>query len=339
MTPPRAPDAPPLASHDELVALDSIAALLALYRSRGCPGDDEAVLERAQADWRREALARARAVTTDPAALEPVTCEVDGVRYAIYGVMHGMVGGGDADYKAFVDRSLEALDPVVFENGLSWFYPSRGRSADIPDFWVLGALGSLRLGLYVGFTFPAQLWTLLLEGLRVGGGGGDPDGFDFSARYHAVDPETRRGLEEYPPLPSRLQIDYELTRWDAAGWLAAWRFPFAIVPRSLFMAGFARGFAERHGLRELALVVGDLHTLEIAHLLAAPPRPAGALHPLDAAGRAFGARGALSRRVGAGARKAVHLGLAAVGGLLGLLPLILVALLVVTWLARSGWLG
>ncbi len=332
------PGQAPLASHDELVGLESIAALLALYRSRGCEGDDEAVLERAQADWRREALARARAVTEEPAALEPVVCEADGVRYAIYGVVHGMVGGGDRGYKAFVDRSLEALDPVVFENGLSWFYPSRGRSADIPDFWVLGALGSLRLGLYVGFTFPAQLWTLVLEGLRVGGGGGDPDGFDFSARYHAVDPETRRGLEEHPPLPSRLQIDYELTGWDAAGWLAAWRFPFAIVPRSLFMAGFARGFAERRGLRELALVVGDLHTLEVARFLAAPPGRAGALHPLDAAGRAFGARGEVSRRIGAGGRKAVHLGLAAVGGLLGLIPLIALVLLVI-WLVRSRWLG
>ncbi len=313
-------DETPLASHDELVALESLSALLALYRDRGCSGDDEEVLERVQRDWRAVAAARAREVTEAPEALPAVTREREGRRYAIYGVIHGMVGGEDATYKAFVNATVGALEPVLFENGLSWFYPRRGAYADIPDFWVMGALGSLRMGLYVGLTFPLQLWTLLREALKIGGAPAEEGAptFDFTPRYHAIDPETRRGLEEFPPLPSRLQVEYEMNAWDRAGFAAGWRHPFAIVPRSLFMAGFAVGYGESRAASEVSLVVGDLHTLEVAFFLSAPPQD----HPLWRAGQAFGRRSDASRRVGARLRKGVHLGLAGVGGLIGLVPLI-----------------
>lgn len=322
----------PHLDHDTWVGLSSLDDLLARFRALGVAGDDEAVLTAAQADWRAAALARAREAPPAPERLEPVSRTLpNGPTVDIYGVVHGMVGGESSGYKAFVDATVGQLEPVVFENGLSYFYPRKGVHADMPDFWVMGVLGSLRIGLFVGLRFFVLLWELIRDALRAGGGGDDDAPLEdvvFSPRYHALDPETRRGLDPYPPLPSRLQIAYELKAWNEAGALAGWRQPFAIVPRSLFMAGFAAGYAAARGLDRVALVVGDLHTMEIARFLEEPPTD----HPLWQQGYAFGQRSDGSRRLGHWGRKAIHLTLAAVFGLIGLLP----ALAVLWWIV--GWL-
>ena len=257
--------------HDEFLELESLDALMARYRELGFEGDDEALLLEAQRDWHEVALAKARAVTEAPPRFLPDSYERGGVRYDVYGVIHGLFGGEDRDYKAFVDAPLGELEVVLFENGLSYFYPHADQIASIPDFVVLGAGGSLRTGLYVGLRFPLLLWEALRELVKAGRSGEDgQEVFDYDPRYHALDLETRRGVEPDPPLPSRLQIEYELRRWDAAGRLAGWSEPFAIVPRSMFMAGFAEGYATSRGLSSVALVVGDLHTAELLAFMRDP---------------------------------------------------------------------
>ena len=316
--------------YDTWVGLTSLDDLLTRFRAAGATGDDEAVLTAAQADWRRASLERAREPGAVPERLEPVTRTLDGVTYEVYGVVHGMVGGESRDYKQFCDAAVGELEPALFENGLSYFYPRKGAFADIPDFWVLGVGGSLRVGLYVGFRFFELVWELLRDALRLGGQAPDDGPLEAvvcSPRYHAIDPEARRGLDEYPPLPSRLQIDYELAGWARAGKLAGWRYPTAIVPRSLYMAAFAAGYAGARGLQRVALVVGDLHTMEIVRFLEAPPRD----HPVWRQGEAFGRRDDGARVRGARLRKLAHLGVAAAAGLVGLLPALAVLWLVLLW--------
>jgi hypothetical protein len=316
----------PLATHDEFVQAESLAALRALYRERGFDAGDEAFLERAQRDWRTVALAKAREVTEPPPELPPVVCERDGVRFSIFGVVHGLVGGQDREYKEFVNAAVARLDHVLIENALGYFYPAR-ETTWIPDFVVLGIGGSFRVGLYVGLRLPLLLWEGLRELFKTGRST-DPeafDAYDYSPVYHAIDPETRRGLDEYPPLPSWLQIDYEMSEWDRLGWRAGWAGAFAIVPRSAFMAGFARGYAASRGRVEVALLVGDLHTVEIQRFLEDP----GLDHPLFRAGQAWGQRSDRSRRLAFLCAKLIHLALAGLGGSLVIVPVLLVVLALV----------
>ena len=313
----------PLVSVAEVLGAGSLDELEGLYRQRGFQGDRAAFLLRAQADWHRVALAEAKRLDPPaPPALTPEVVRPFGREVRVHGVIHGMLGGDDPAYKEFVDARLRDLQGVAFENGLAWFYPSVG-GVTIPDFAVLGVGGSLALGLSVGVLFPRLVWDALRELFKAGRGRGAEveELVEFSPRYHGLDPELRRGIEPDPPLPARLQIEYELGEWDRRGFLAALRDPFAIVPRSLYMAGFAVGWAEGEGGGSADLVVGDLHTMEIVRFLEQPER--WEAHRLFAAGRRFARLPRGRRRWALVGEKGLHLGLAALAGCLILLPVIL----------------
>ena len=324
-------EAAPLVSVQELLSAGSLGELEALYAARGFQGDRRAFLLRAQQDWHRVALAEAKRLDPPaPLELDAVTVEPLGKRVSVHGVIHGMVGGDDPAYKQFVDARLRKLSHTAFENGLSWFYPA-ARKAVIPDFAVLGVLGSIALGLQVGFLFPRLVWETLRELLKLGrgrDGAGGEELVEYSPRYHGLDPELRRGIEPDPPLPARLQIEYEMGEWDRRGALAALRDPFAIVPRSLYMAGFALGWAEGPGSGAADLVVGDLHTMEVVRFLEQVER--WEAHPLFAAGRRFARLSPLRRELTRAALKAVHLAFAALSGAAILIP----ALLGLLWLLQ-----
>lgn len=318
----------PLLTHAEFVGLKTIDELLALYAGRGVTGKREACLERAQRDWGQVALAKAKETTESPERFVPDTVARGGVEYAIYGTIHGIIGGQDREYKDFVDGAIDELDLVLFENALFYFYPKK-KGANIPDFAVLGLLGSLRIGIHVGLIFFILLWEGLKELLKVGRRAGDgAEAFVYSPRYHAIDVETRRGLDDdYPILPSRLSIDYDMSRWNAAGPFAAWRDPFAIAPRSMFMAGFAEGYAISRGLERVDLVVGDLHTAEIQRFLEDPALD----HPVFRSGQAWGRRSDGARKVAALVAKVLHLGLAGMAGVV-----VLIAIAAVVFFAYEG---
>jgi SAM-dependent methyltransferase len=316
-------------THAEFLETADIASLKALYTARGVDtaGPKQKWLEQAQQDWQRAAMARARRVTEKPERLEPVRTERGGVQFAIYGVWHGLIGGRDKEYKDFVDATFATLDHTVFENGLQRMYPKK-KYAIISDYSVLGVLGAIRIGLEVGFIFPVLIYELLSEIFKFGGSK-SADAYDYSPLFHAVDAETRRGLENWPPLPSRLQIDYEFSEWTRRGAFATWAAPYAIAPRSMFMAGFACGYAEANGLESINLVVGDLHLVEIQRFLEDPTLD----HALFQRGVARGRRG--SARV-LPFDKIVHLSIAAVAGCLILVPAIYAIMFAITYLSGAS---
>ncbi len=316
-------------THAEFLETADIAALKALYGERGVDttGKKQKWLEQAQQDWQRAALSRARLVTEKPESLTPACSERAGVQFQIYGVWHGIIGGRDKEYKAFVDKTLGTLEHSVFENGLQFMYPKK-RYVVISDYSVLGVLGAIRIGLEVGFIFPILLYELFTEFFKLGRPKGT-DAYEYSPVFHAVDPETRRGLEDWPPLPSRLQIDYELGEWERRGAFATWAAPYAIAPRSMFMAGFACGYAESQALDSVNLVVGDLHVAEIQRFLEDPNLE----HEVFKLGQARGRRG--SNRL-LPLDKVLHLSIAALAGCVILAPVLYVIMLAFTYLVGGS---
>lgn len=301
---------------DEFLGLGSLSELEAKYRGRGFEGGGrEELLLEAQRDWYEVAKVAAQGVEK-PERFEPLLVERAGVTYEIYGLYHGYIGGPNPEYKSFIREALGRLDFAVFENGISWFHGGVS-GVTIPDFMVLGALGAIAVGAHVGVYFPIHLWEMVGEVFHFQAGTEESE-FDYDPRYHAVDPELRRGLCEDPPLPSRLQIEYEMDLWDNGGLLARVKDPYAIVPRSMFMAGFAVGYAEAHGLKRVPIIVGDLHTTEIQRFL----EDASLAHPLFASAVSFGGRSTGMRRLLFALVKIRHLGLAGITGSLAMLPVI-----------------
>lgn len=300
-------DAPePLLDYEGFLTVKDLAGLLEVYRAAGVEGDQEKVLERVQVDWYHAALAHARQVESTPERFEPDCGTLEGIEVRVWGLFHDLWGGSDPEYKAFVRASLAELDEVLFENGVSYFYSPK-RKVTVPDIAVGFPMASIRLGLYVGLRFPILVKDLIWNVFSLGHTFDPKEPYTLSPKYHSLPVEARRGVEPDPPLPTHLMVEYELSAWEEAGALAPLKHPFAIVPRSMFMAAFAYGYAKARDLKQVDIVVGDFHTGEILHFLADPPREHAAWKLGEAYGRlADGARSLRTAMVKTG-----HLGLAA----------------------------
>jgi len=266
--------------------------------------DDKARLAAARGAWVTAATdeAKRQAEAGPPTSLPPVTVEAGGVTYALYGVIHGIVGGESKAYRDFVRDGVAALERPVMENGIRHLYPNDAVE-EIPDFAVLGIVGALWMGLLVAIQYPLLLWELARELLRKE----SPDAafeLESGVLYHGLDHEVRRALGPDGELPSGLSIDLEMRRWDASTVKARLADPSALVPRSLYMAGYAAGSASRRDAERLSLVIGDRHTSEIAVFLTDPE---WSRHPLFQRGRRFGALPDGRRRARFAAVKIGHL--------------------------------
>ncbi|MBL4846304.1 MAG: hypothetical protein JKY65_12315 [Planctomycetes bacterium] len=313
----------PLLNYDEFLAIEGLDPLVERYRASGVEGDREAVLARVQHDWYLAALAHARAVETVPERFEPDCGTLDGVTVRVWGLFHGMWGGSDCEYKEFVRAPLRELGEVLFENGVGYYYKPR-RKVTVPDFAVIFPLGSIRHGFYVGLRFPMLMKELIWDRFNLGHTFNPAEPYVLSPSYHSLPIEARRGVEELPPLPTHLMVEYELGNWERAGALGAFFEPFAIVPRSMFMAAFAYGYASERNQSQVDMVVGDLHTGEVLHFLADPPRE----HAIWKLGEAYGRLSDGPRMLKTALLKICHLGLAASIGA----PLLIGTLVLLWWL-------
>lgn len=288
--------------------LDAIESFVVRFRSEAAQENykRELLLRRVQFDWYLAAIAHARKVERVPERFEPDCGTLDGVEVRIWGLFHGMAAGSEVEYKTFVRSSLADLNEVLFENGVGYFYSPK-RKVTVPDFAVGFPLASIRLGFWVGLRFPVLMKELLEDVFNLGHTFNPAEPYTLSPKYHSLPVEARRGVEPGAPLPTHLMVEYELTAWEKAGALAPFVHHFAIVPRSMFMAAFAYGYAKARDLQQVDMVVGDLHTGEILHFLANPPREHAAWRLGEAYGRlANGARSFKTALVKTG-----HLGLSA----------------------------
>jgi hypothetical protein len=312
----------PLVSLAEILEATDLSVLLAAYRAIHPTASDARLVGFLRDDW-HALTTDAAAVSVAPDRFDPVTVERDGCRYDIFGVIHGIAGGDDRAYIEFVSTAVAKAPWLLIENGIGYYY-RHPHDEWIPDFVVLGFVRSAWLGLSTAFKAPLLFVDLAREIARRLIPARQSDVYDPA--YHALDPELRRGLDG--ALPAQLEIPWALTRFRSRDPRATFADPIACVPRSLFMAGYAVGVVERDALREVALLVGDLHTTEIAAFLARPERDAD---PIFRRGRAMALLEPRRRRVAFAIGKLLHLGAAMVGMTPVVTP---VVALVLWWLDR-----
>lgn len=227
--------------------------------------------------WQKVARAKIEANTTQlyeqkPELLDFLQIEHEGVSYQIYGVIHGWTGGVSAEYRALVQKSLQFEPEIIYEKMLGRFYGSKG-AIETSDFCVLRRRGQFMLGLRMMLVWPLFLAMAVFEigkELFTKKHNEAADNDYNNIHYHNIDRELRRGLDG--SLPTRLQIEYEMNCWH--GWRGFWDMDLLmrVVPRSAYLAEFARQWAREKGLHRLAIVVGDRHLTEVRHFLEHPTK-------------------------------------------------------------------
>ena len=311
---------PPLVSLPEILEAPDLRVLLDRYRTRDVYLSDRQLLGQLRSDWQKLADGAASSARP-PTRLEPLVALRGGTTFRIFGVIHGIVGGDDRAYMRFVADGLDGTAHVLVENGIGYYY-RQPKNEWIPDFVVLGLARSAWLGFTTAGKAPLVFWDLAMELVRRGTSAHQGA---FDPAYHGLDPEVRRGLDVEAALPARLEVPFALERFDSHTVRAVVDDPVACVPRSLFMAGYAVGVAERDGLSTVDLLVGDLHTTEIAWFLT---RREHEEHALFRWGVAFARLPKGVRRIRFAMQKAAHLGAA----VLGTLPIIAPAVAFAMWL-------
>lgn len=248
-----------------ILQLPDLAALTARFGS----------VEAAAQAWQEAALTDIKAGSEQlraakPQRLDALAFTSGGVRFRVYGVIHGWTGGVSEEYRALVQASLKDEKNVLYEKMLGRFYGRRG-AVEAPDFCMLKRWGQLALGLRMMLIWPLFLLLAakeILQELFTRGHDAAEDNDYNNVFYHNIDPELRRGLDG--SLPTRPQIEYEMQHWGGGRGYWDLDLLLRVVPRSAYLAEFARAWVAATGAREVAIVVGDRHLTEVRHFLEHP---------------------------------------------------------------------
>lgn len=208
-----------------------------------------------------------------------------GIRCHVFGVLHGLTGGTNRQYKALVERAIQdAPGELIFgETKFAKLY--RGIQVEMDDWTEIPLRDAFRMQMKAALT-PARLLRLSRRiwserrtktdrfgrnGLRrlqdIGG----------SAAFHTISPAERRRLAGFPAPYEYLEENcrrrigtgntagpaFPDPDWD---WLAMIEPQLKIPLRSVFMLEFAVERASRLGATEISLFVGDVHNSDMEWL-------------------------------------------------------------------------
>ncbi|CAG9186021.1 hypothetical protein [Cupriavidus pampae] len=217
--------------------------------------------------------------------IDSVTFEYAGVRCHVFGVLHGLTGGTNRQYKALVERAIQsAPGELVFgETKFAKLY--RGVQVEMDDWTEIPLRDAFRMQFKAALT-PARLFRLAYSSWRERrtdrdrfGRGGPRRLQDIggSAAFHQIAPGERRRLAGFPG-PYEYLVE---NCWRRAGlgsmrgpvfpdpdwaWLAMIEPELNIPLRSVFMLEFATERARRLGAKEISLFVGEIHNSDMEWL-------------------------------------------------------------------------
>jgi len=231
-------------------------------------------------------VAQLLAGTTElPQRIDATVVRYRGVTCHVYGVLHGLTGGTNRQYKALVEQAIEdAPGELVFgETKFGKLY--RGIQVEMDDWTEIPLRDAFRMQFKAALT-PMRMFMVAAgmrrerrtEVDRFGTGGvrrlQDIGG---SAAFHALSPDERRRLAGFPDPYSYL---VENCRRRAGGgdrngpvfpdpdwrWLAMIEPELNIPLRSVFMLEFAVERARVLGGSEISIFVGEIHNSDMAWL-------------------------------------------------------------------------
>lgn len=207
----------------------------------------------------------------------------EGVLFHVYGVLHGISGGTNADYRQFVNDTIkDAPGLKLGEKGMTRLY--KGLDGELEDWGAVPYTDIVKLTLAIhglpwrSFKF---VKTLIREKLqRTDRFKKDPSikNIGGSRYFHLLNPFERRILAGFPQSTQYLYINIDRRHkvnnfklpdvfdrdWEWLNWIE----PYANLPlRSIFMIEYAQEMARLTGVKEISLFVGETHNTDIATYL------------------------------------------------------------------------
>lgn len=231
-------------------------------------------------------VAQLLAGTTDvPQRIDAATIQYRGVICHVYGVLHGLTGGTNRQYKALVEDAIEnAPGELVFgETKFAKLY--RGIQVEMDDWTEIPLRDAFRMQFKAALT-PMRMF-MVAAGMRRErrtmadrfGANGPRRLQDIggSAAFHALSPDERRRIAGFPE-PYAYLVENCRRRagvGDRCGpvfpdpdwrWLAMIEPELNIPLRSVFMLEFAVERARVLGASEISLFVGEIHNSDMVWL-------------------------------------------------------------------------
>lgn len=231
-------------------------------------------------------VAQLLASTTElPQRIDATVLRYRGVTCHVYGVLHGLTGGTNRQYKALVEQAIEdAPGELVFgETKFGNFY--RGIQVEMDDWTEIPLRDAFRMQLKAMAT-PMRMFMVAAGMRRERRTAADRFGSNGvrrlqdiggSAAFHALSPDERRRLAGFPA-PYDYLVENCRRRagaGDRSGpvfpdpdwrWLAMIEPELNIPLRSVFMLEFAVERARVLGGSEISLFVGEIHNSDMVWL-------------------------------------------------------------------------
>lgn len=226
-----------------------------------------------------------------PASLDYLEFIFDGVTFRAYGILHGITGGLNRDYREFVKDSIRTIDGVkLAEKGMKQLYRDCSIDAELEDWAVLRPIDSLVMGFQL-IADPRCLWMITIDALReqwrkcdafIANNRTNITDLGESPYFHYLDEQERREIAGFLPSQQAIRNDLKsMTHWysaiipkprhkkiDHPQWrrLLLLERVMHIPCRSIHMLHYALAYAKRHNYPQVNLLVGETHNTDMQFL-------------------------------------------------------------------------
>ena len=217
-----------------------------------------------------------------PRYLDAVHFDYKGRRCHVFGILHGLTGGTNREYKELVNRSI-ARAPGLRLGEMRFCSLYDGLDGELDDWMQIPPRDAFRFSVALHLT-PLRIAQLLLSYCRERFAKRDRFGstgvrrlqdIGGSAAFHSIAPDERRRLAGFPGPERYLQEN--LVRREGRGTMKApvfpdkdWAWltrvePFANIPlRSIHMLEYAVALARKSDSADISLFVGEIHNSDMA---------------------------------------------------------------------------
>ncbi|MCK4865199.1 MAG: hypothetical protein KAT06_07190 [Gammaproteobacteria bacterium] len=226
-----------------------------------------------------------------PNSLDYLEFDFKGVTFRCFGILHGITGGLNRDYREFIKQSIKAIDGVkLAEKGMKQLYRNCGIEAELEDWAVLRPIDSFVMGFQL-LADPRSLWMITIDALRekfrkhdafITNKRTNISDLGESSYFHYLDEQERREIAGFLPSQQAISNDLKsMTHWysaiipksrhkkiDHPQWrrLLLLERVMHIPCRSIHMLHYALSYAQTHSHQQINLLIGETHNTDMQFL-------------------------------------------------------------------------
>ena len=223
-----------------------------------------------------------------PETLDYLEFNFRGVAFRAYGILHGVTGGLNRDYREFVKNSIRSVDGIkLAEKGMKQLYRNCDITQELDDWLVLRPIDCLVMGFQL-IADPRCLWMITVDALREKYRKSDAfitnkrkniSDLGESPYFHYLDEQERREIAGFLPPQHSISNDLKsMSHWYSSiipkprhkniehpQWrrLLLLERVMHIPCRSIHMLYYALAFAKKHGHKKVNLFVGETHNTDM----------------------------------------------------------------------------